>query len=361
VNIERKILFLIDTLGNGGAERQMALLIKHLPDSYERFLWSLSGGPYQEIIERSGCHVEICARSHRFDIVPFKRLWKKLRMLRPDLVHSWGWLTSAFAAPMCRILGIPFVDGTIRIGWVTPEHRLRSRVTLALANRVIANSKAGLTAWGMSEGKGVVIYNAIDPERIPAPNAIPGVSEGFTVAMAARMSPVKDFGSFIKSARILSNNGKDRSWKFLALGSGVLRDELMRDSSELIRCGILEFPEVGLEVMASLLKAQVGVLLTNPSRGQEGCSNSIMEYMVAGLPVICNDSGGNREVVINGTTGFIIKSGDTDALVTRLRWLRNHPRESAKMGRAGAQRILNEFSLEKMMRSMLSVYGEVLQ
>ena len=354
-----KVLYLADTMSNGGAERQLALLVKYLPLQWDRRVWSLGSGPFVDVIRAGGISVEVHERHWRYDLVPILNLWHTLIRHRPAIVHSWGWVSSAAAAPLCRLLRIPWIDGSIRIGWVPREHVLRARFALALADRVIANSRAGLEAWGISGARGRVAYNGLDPERRLPPSGPRPAGGSFTAVMAARMSPVKDFASFIEAARLVKAQTGERSWRFLALGAGVSREALIEGASDLIGEGSVSFVDAGLEIFPYLQAADAGVLMTNPELGVEGCSNTLLEYMACGLPVVCSDSGGNREVVIDGKTGFVVPALDARALADRLVWLRGHPREAAEMGRAGARRLEEEFTVRNLVQKTVSVYEEL--
>jgi glycosyltransferase involved in cell wall biosynthesis len=134
----------------------------------------------------------------------------------------------------------------------------------------------------------------------------------------------------------------------------------MEDAADLIASNVLSFPHEEMEVLPYVRQANVGVLLTAPAVHQEGCSNSILEYMACGLPVVCSDSGGNRELVIEGVTGFIVAPQDVNALVAKLLWLRAHPQETQAMGEAGRRRLLQEFTVEKLVEKTLAVYAELL-
>jgi len=354
-----KILYLADTLRNGGAERQLALLVKSLPPQWDRRVWSLGGGPFADVIRASRVPVDVRERCWRYDLSPILDLWRTLIRWRPEIVHSLGWVSSAAAALPCRLLRIPWIDGSIRVGWVTREHVVRARFALANADRVIANSRAGLEAWGVRGSKGRVVYNGLDPERLSLAARARPAGGPFTVVMAARMWPVKDFATFLRAARLVTEEASEQPWRFLALGAGPNRTTLMATASDLIEKGIVSFVDAGLEVMPHLQAADVGVLMTNPDMGVEGCSNTILEYMVCGLPVVCSDSGGNREVVIEGTTGFIVPTRDARLLADRLIWLQRHPDEAADMGRAGAQRVQAEFMVQNLVRNTISVYEEL--
>ena len=354
-----KVLYLADILSNGGAERQLALLLKYMTPEWDRRVWSLGGGPYAEVIRASGVPVEVHERRWRYDIAPVLDLWQMLIRRRPAIVHSWGWVSSAAVAPLCRLLCIPWIDGSIRIGGVPRRHVARARFALSLADRVIANSRAGLEAWGIPGSRGRVVYNGLDPERRSSAIGSRPAGGPFTVVMAARMSPVKDFSSFLEAARLVTARTPGQPWRFLALGAGPSRATLIESASDLVEKGTVSFMDAGLEVFPHLRTADAGVLMTNPELGGEGCSNTILEYMACGLPVVCADSGGNREVVIEGKTGFIVPVRDARTLADRLIRLREHPREAAEMGRAGAGRLEEEFTVQNLVRNTVSVYEEL--
>ena len=354
-----KVLLLADTLNNGGAERQLALLAKYLPPEWDRQVWSLGSGPFAGLLREAGVLVTVRERRWRYDIAPILDLWRSLVDQRPAIVHSWGWVSSAAAAPICRLLRIPWVDGSIRVGWVAREHFLRARCALALADRVIANSEAGLKAWGIPASKGRVVYNGVDPQRRFSGTVSRPIGGPFTVVMAARMTPVKDFASFLQAARLVTAQTPGQPWRFFAVGAGSSRSALIAGASDLIEKGIVAFVDAGLDVFPYLEKADVGVLMTNPDQGVEGCSNTILEYMFCGLPVVCSDGGGNREVVREGKTGFIVPTLDAKALADRLIWLQQHPQAAAEMGRAGAERLRGEFTVQNLVRKTVSVYEEL--
>jgi glycosyltransferase involved in cell wall biosynthesis len=172
------------------------------------------------------------------------------------------------------------------------------------------------------------------------------------------MVPAKDYRTVVRAARLLGQ--EDRTWRFVLVGDGEGRAQLMAEAAALVNEGSVEFPEPGLEVLSHVQGAQVGVLMTDPARAREGCSNAIMEYMACGLPVVCSEGGGNREVVVDGTTGFLIPPSDVRQLATKLVFLRDHETERRAMGEAGRRRIKDAFSLEMMVESYVRIYEDAL-
>jgi len=325
-------------LWNGGAERQLTLLASSLFDRWSVSVVSMEDGPYRPILQRLGIDVTLIPRHFRFDVTAGPRIWRFASEFRPDVVHSWGWIATLAMVPYCQSHGIPLLNGTIRFGDLPPRRACMYRLGLSLSDGVVANSRAGLAAFGLLEGPRCrVIYNAFDQTRLA------GVQDdvrttarrvGAVVVMTARMSAAKDWDLFIQAARLLAADAS--GWKFIGFGDGPSRQAIMREAADLVSEGVVAFPEVGLDVLSVIASADAGVLLSDARWHAEGCSNSILEYMACGLPVVCTDSGGNPELVEDGVTGFLVPPADVDSLVFALRTLRNDPERSLEMGREGA-------------------------
>lgn len=357
-----KVLFLTDSLSNGGAERQLALLAQNMPSMWESFIWSINDGPFMAYLNDAQIQRRVSLRRFRFDISPLFDLFWFIRSYKPDLIHSWGWISTLAAAPIAKILRIPLVNGVVRSGKPYYYRRNLTKISSHFGDIVVSNSQAGLLNWGIKPSRGVVIYNGFDGHRI-LNDAKPSHYQAkvkFIVVMAARMVKEKDFALFIAALRKLVGAG-ETNWKFLAIGQGEDKDQLIKENEDLIQKGFLEFPEAGLDVIPFLQRSNVGVLLTRSIYAIEGCSNTIMEYMACGLPVVCNESGGNRELVVDKQTGFIVEQNNPDALAEKLIWLNQHPAAGRNMGLAGRERILREFTTENMVERTLTVYQKVLR
>jgi glycosyltransferase involved in cell wall biosynthesis len=352
-----RVLLLTDDFEDGGAGRQLALVAEYLPAEWERRVFGLNGGPFAAVIRDSGVHVDIHPRRSRYDVAPVLPLWRLLRDWRPDVVHSWGWISSLAAGTTCRILGIPVVDGSVRSARLGLKGLVRRRPAILLSQAVVANSAAGLRAHRVNGRKGRVIYNAFDPRRLSAcAEESRQPDSPFTVVMTGRMVRDKDFRTFIEVAR--SRAGAP-DWLFLAVGRGIEREQLTREARDVVDCGTLRFVDADVEAVGVVSGADVGVLMTDPRYAAESCSNSIMEYMACGLPVICSRGGGNLELVTDGLSGFAIRPSDAQQLAERLEFLRDHPGERRRLGAAGRNRILNEFTIQRMIAQFTDLYSEL--
>ena len=339
----------------------MTLMATSMVDPWRVSVFALGGGLFAREMRNAGVPLTISPRKFRFDPSPSAALWREIARLKPDVVHSWGWMTSFAAEICCRRWKIPHVSGVIRRGML-PRHRgWIIKKACSLGTVVIANSQAGLDAFGIPPGRGRVLYNGFAPERLERADFdqtdSPTDPHGrFQVIMAATMDNRKDFPLLIKAARQLLGSGRSAA-RFTALGDGSDHDALVNSAADLIQAGHFFFPGRVSEVLDYYASAHVGVLLSTYG---EGLSNAIMEYMAGSLPVVCTDQGGNRELVVDGITGFLIPPADAGALSEKLTWLETNREKALAMGRAGRKRIETEFSNTKMIERATEIYSEVL-
>ena len=131
----------------------------------------------------------------------------------------------------------------------------------------------------------------------------------------------------------------------------------VRDESRQLGIGeSVSFLGERFDIAAILSQAHIFALASN----WEGFPLSILEAMRAGLPVIASDVGGVAEAVVDGVTGFLIPSGDLNALQARLSTLVESPSLRRTMGKSGRARYEADFTLEQMLQKTLAVYQKAL-
>jgi glycosyltransferase involved in cell wall biosynthesis len=92
----------------------------------------------------------------------------------------------------------------------------------------------------------------------------------------------------------------------------------------------------------------------------EAAGNVLFEAMAAGRPVICTDSGGPGEYVVEGETGFVVPVRDPEKLAARIKRLLDDPGLQDALGSEGRRRTVGQFSYDRMVSDLVDVYQEVL-
>ncbi len=348
-----KVLLATDGLGQGGAERQVALLAAGLQGRCEVRVWSLRDGHFAGAIRSSGIGLVISPGGRRRDpFSPLLDLDRLCRSFEPDVIHSWGWISAMLAEAVCRVRRRTHVNGAFRRGSPAPGARLRTNLLRRIGTLLVANSSSAIGSFGIPPRRGRVLRNAFDAGRLEsmAPAGRDGV---FTVVMTGVMRDDKDFSSFLQACRILV--GRGRAARFLAIGDGPDRPGLESAGADLVESGHLLFTGAVPEVLAYLAAADAGVLL---SRNGEGMSNSLLEYMACSIPVVCTDCPGNREMVTGGVEGFLVPVGDPAATAAVLEALMDDPSLRRGMGARGRERVLTGFSIERCAADAVRIYDE---
>lgn len=376
--MKRNVLYFIYGLGEGGAEHQMLQLAKRMKESghYRVHIACLlrTGDLLNEAEQIVGEKVPgfpITSFYNRTMLVQLRRFARYLRENEIEIVHAQDFYSNIFGMIGAALAGVP-----ARIAFKgetefsrSPGQRFAERCAFRLAHAVIANAEAvrnRMIREGVAAEKLVTIYNGIDLQRV-APSegqrreevlagfGLPYESPRRFVTIVANIQhPVKDHPMFLRAARRVRAAIPDAA--FVIAGQGELKDSLQAYAAEL---GLLEdvFFIGRCDRVGDLLGiSEVGVL----SSKAEGFSNSILEYMAAGLPVVATDVGGAREVVSEGETGYLVTSGDDVAMGEHIISLLREPDRARLMGERGRQIVAEKFSWEAHLNILQRFYGQLL-
>lgn len=357
-----KLLFFVDSLRTGGKERRVVELIKGLnscPKVEAEVVLMDTEIHYKEILSLD-IPITFLLRKSKKDISIFKKFYNHCKRSKPDIIHSWDGMTAIYSAPTAKLLKCGLVNGLITNAspknWQQKEY-LFAKFSFAFSHCIVANSKAGLVAYGVDQGKGVVIHNGYNFERQKSAISVIelkqslNIKKKFVVGMVASNSKKKDYETFIKAARMVLEKRNDVI--FVAIGSETDNGEynyLIRDKE-----GDILFLGRKSDVESYVNMMDICVLSTF----HEGISNAIMEYMAASKPVVATDGGGTRELVIDGETGYLIPSLNPQVLAEKILKLLSNSHLRSTMGKAGKERIIDQFSIERMVGSYLQLYNKL--
>jgi glycosyltransferase involved in cell wall biosynthesis len=360
-----KLLFFIDTLTAGGKERRLMELMKGLkqePGIDFELVIMAANIQYKEVYDL-GINIHKIIRKTKKDLSVFSKVYKICKSYRPDLVHCWDSMSAVYLIPAVKLLNIKFINGMVtdapEITGIRNKAWLRAQLTFPFSNLVIGNSKAGLAAYNAPHSKSICIPNGFNFKRIKSvepPLQIReeiGVDTKYVVGMVASLSKYKDYQTYFAAAQLLLEKRNDVT--FLALGNDT-NSEL---SKKLIEGRFIKhFRLLGRKsnIESFINTMDVCVLATFT----EGISNSIMEYMALGKPVVATSGGGTIELVEDNKTGFLVSQSNAVELAEKIETLLNNEELRIKMGAAGKHRVHNQFSIEKMVDEYIITYNKLL-
>lgn len=357
-----RVLLLIPTLDRSGAEKQLMLLATGLPrpECEVQVCCLTRGGPYQGELERAGIPVTVLGKRFRFDPVCLWRLRRLLREWSPDILHTWLFAGNAYGRlaagsnPRFPIVISERCVDSWKAGWqFEVDRRLVPRTT-----RLIANSQSVAAFYreqGFPPERMLVIPNGVElpretPDRAEVRREFEIPPHLPVVCFAGRLARQKRVDDLIWAFELI--RATRTNVLFLVAGDGPERSKLQEFARGL-----------GLEQHVRFLghRADVGRILAASdlfwlASDFEGMSNSVMEAMSGGLPVVASDIPPNRELVVMGETGFLVPVGDRAAFTQFADRLLFDPALARQMGEAGRERIATEFGVDRMVRAHLDLY-----
>ena len=307
---------------------------------------------------------------HPHTAVQLVRFARLLRHKRIDVLHTHDFYTNVFGLFGGLLAGVPARVGSRRetLGFRSEAQKRVERLAYGFADRVVCNSIAvqqQLVREGVAEDKTAVVYNGLDLKRVKPSGmtraeiigqlGLATTENQRLVTLVANMRhPVKDQSTFLKAAARVFEVVPDAS--FVLAGEGELKEQI----SELARSLGLEkkaiFPG-RVDRIADLLEISDVCVLSSRA---EGFSNSILEYMAAGKPVVATDVGGAAEAIQEGSTGYLVPAGDDELMAERIIRLLKDPANARSMGEKGRQVIIERFSCEALWLRCEEVYQRIL-
>lgn len=363
----------------GGLENGMVNLINRLPrDGYRHVVIALTDYDPQfcQRIKREDVRFIALHKTPGHGAKLFPQLYRLLRELRPDIVHTRNLAALEMSLPAwlarvpVRVHGehgrdVDDPDGSHRAyQWV---RRLYSPfVTQYIAlSRDLASYLTDIVHIGAR--RVATICNGVDADRFhPASDAARVQAEGspfsapglYVFGTVGRLQAVKDQVGLLRAfARMRREHGEAVDVaRLVIVGDGPLRGELERC---IVEEGLTEVVWLAGE------RADVAPLMRSfdcfvlPSLA-EGISNTVLEAMACGLPVLASRVGGNPELVRDGVEGVLLPAADPAAWAECMAQCVRHGERGRAMGEAARGRIEAEFSLAGMVRRYDELYQSLL-
>ncbi|CAA0123440.1 N-acetyl-alpha-D-glucosaminyl L-malate synthase [Halioglobus japonicus] len=372
------VAHIIYALSTGGLENGLVNIINRSPpDRYRHVIICLTtADEFAHRITAPDVEVIELHKREGHDFQCYARLRQLLKELRPAIIHSRN--MAALESQLCSVglRGIKRVHGehgreVNDLDGSNWKYLLFRKFMRFFIHQYIAVSR-DLESWlktmvGVRADRVTQIYNGVDhsrfaPETVKPLALLPAQWQrlgGILVAgTVGRLTPVKDQQLLLRAVARLRENDPVLSerLRLLVVGDGPLSAQLKQLIDQLALQDVVWMAGDRDDVPELLQVMDVFVL---PSLG-EGISNTVLEAMASGLPVIATAVGGNVELVEQGYNGSLIPAGDHVALADALAALLKNDGNRMKQGENARQRVCHRFDWDRTVEAYLHVYDELL-
>ena len=332
-----------------------------------------SGGVLRSEIERLQIPVVDFPLTSFYDasmVQQTRRFISYVKRHQIKIVHSHDFYSNIFGMTVAALAGVRGRIASKRetTGTRTLAQRTAERGAFKLAHAVVANAgavKEHLIELGVPDRKIELIYNGLELTRFQLNGDARQVLQRLNletlrgrpvISMVANFEHrIKDHPMLLRAAQRVKAEVPEAV--FVIAGEGELRAESEKLARELGLGDSCLFIGRCASVPDLLAASDICVL----SSQAEGFSNSILEYMAAGRPVVATNVGGASEAIVEGETGYLVNAGDDRAMAERLISLLRDPEKRRTMGLNGRRRVEQTFSCETRLAATKSLYEKFLK
>ncbi len=366
-----RVLSVIATLDRSGAEKQFALLAKGLPkDEFDVHAVALTrGGPYADWLEEANVPLTILHKRLKADPVALWRLRRLVRSLQPDILHTWLFTANTYGRlavgknPQPKVIVSERCVDSWKAGWqLKTDQKLQPRT-----DRWVVNGESVADFYreqGVPGDRINVISNGVevaDSEPLTQEERNRMLAEfdlppnAHVVGYVGRLASQKRVKDLIWSIQMLRQLRENVF--FLIVGDGPERDELGEFARQMTCAPFVRFAGHRSD-SAKLMRAFDVFWLASEF---EGMSNSLMEAMAAGVPAIASNISPNRELVVDGETGYLVNVGDSAAFSQFADRILANPELKTRLGIAARSRMQENFRIEQMVDRHAELFRSIMQ
>ena len=347
-----RVLHLSTERGFRGGERQVALLVSGLAaGNLTQVVAAPAGARLTQAVRQPNVTVRTLAERayHPLNLV---RLVRTVQKLGPaTIVHTHTSPALTLASLVCRWTPDARILHTRRVAFPlrrTAKYRTTADHYVAISMAIADQLRRG----GIDHDRLEVIYSGIDVNALDRaqnqPTDLEVESASELVVCTASLTLEKGHSVLLDAWQVVARQRPQA--RLVLLGDGPLRPALER----------LAGPNVRLignsDQVASWLR--IADLYVQPSLA-EGLGTATLEAMGCTVPVVASATGGLPEVVVDGFTGLLVPPGRPDELATAISTLLNDPDRRAQMGSAGRERVVQHFSVDRLVSRYRAAYEQL--
>ena len=364
-----KIAFVIDTIASptGGTEKQLLLLLEKLDRTkFSPILFVLYPSEWlSNNFDLCPYHViNITSYRKPVTLLRFYQFVRILKSEKIDIVHALFKEGMRIGITAAKLAAVPFIISVRRSQgyWMTGFDLKVTKFLNRWVDLVIANAH-NTRVWaaeteGFPMNRIQVVHNGIDLGpfvfttdsircQYRANLDIPATSP--VIGIVANLRPVKAIDHFIRAAKLVTASIPDAH--FVIVGEGGLDAELKQLAKDLGIADCVHFLGSRHDIPPIMAMFDIGVLASE----SESFSNTIVEYLASGLPVVCTDVGGAREAVEDGVNGFVVPVGDYSLMSEKIVSIVRSGK-AIDMGKLSRQKAEMLFSCMTMIHKYENIY-----
>ena len=361
------ILHLIETKGPGGAEKVFIALAEGMNRGRFRSIACLRApGWLHDQLEQRGVSTFLFSDKGMFDPGFVRNLMKICKNENVTVIHSHEFLMNFYGALVGFLNRIPVVTTVHGRYYYWEKARRRMAMRFAAKHSQMVTVSQELTGFLVDKvgipGDGLkTIYNGIDLEKYSQNDTtdsrltIPDLNEqAQVVGTVGNLYPVKGQTYLLQSIPLILKKCPDTMFVFA--GRGELEETLKKEAAELGVEAHVRFLGFVADVPALLNKLDV---FTLPSLA-ECFPLSVLEAMAHGVPPVVTDVGGNREIIEDGVSGYVVPAADHEALAEKIICLLQDKELVRSIGEHACGTIQARFSMETMLSNYAQLYDKLI-
>ncbi len=367
---ERKIVYTITGLAIGGAETQLVNVATRLKQKgWDVYVVSLTPWlAYAELLRQKGITVAHLNIRNKLPVPrPAFQLARLIRQWDPSIVHSYMVHANLVTRVTRLFVRMPVLVCSVRSVYEGGRHReVLYRLTDPLCDLTTHVCREGAQRYirigAVPAQKMLVVPNGVDTDRF-RPDVDTrvrmrqelGLSGHFVWLAVGRLEAPKDYPTLLKAFAQLQRKYPQNL--LLIAGEGPLREELTSLARDLSISDHVRLLGIRQDVPQLMNAADAFVL----SSAWEGLPNVLLEAHATALPIVATDVGGNREIVKNSVSGFVVPAQNPAELAQAMSVMMQQPVDKIRqMGEAGRQHILAHFGLDAVVQRWEQLYQELL-
>jgi len=356
------ILYIIASLGSGGAERQVVELARALDKSrfhpylviYHNIIH------FREVFDAPGVTLRVIEKKFKYDpTFPFKlALYAKKNKI--DIIHAYSESAGFWGRLAGKIAGIKSITHIQNTNYSPSWFRIEKTMGW-MDELIIANSYAGRDEYlqNIPGRKIEVIQNGLNFDLIPGEKEISQDTDYKKIISVGRISRQKNYICLLRALKIVKSKIKDiRVDIWGRIMNRDIFDEMMIYIKENNLEDTVEYRGNSPRVVNEIAGSDLLVL----SSLWEGFPNVVMESLACGTPVIASDVADVKYLVKQGDNGFVFPSDDHKSLANRIiEYFSLDPQKQIEMGKAGRELVKNNYTIKKMAEKTGRVYEEIME